>query len=190
MPSVYRVREETGTSLLETLLVVAIMGILTSMAMFQGPRWRRSLQADGAMHLVMSQLNTARERAIAERRFFEVDFIGANWIRLTRREVPSGTTVLSAVPFEGNARLTSPSGLPDTPDAFGNYGSVYFGSAQTVMFGPDGSLVSNTGALVNGSVFLAISGDPETYRAITVLGSLGRVRGYRWNGHGWSRGRG
>jgi Tfp pilus assembly protein FimT len=190
MEAVYQVGRSRGTSLLETMLVLAVTGIVASMAMFQGSKWRRGLQADGAMHLVMTQLSTARERAIAERRYVEVAFYGNNWVRVSRRELPSGTTVLSAVPLEGNARFTRLTSVPDTPDSFGNSAAVYFGGADTIMFGPDGSLVSSAGALVNGTVSLAIGTDPNSYRAVTVLGSLGRIRGYRWNGYGWNRGRG
>jgi hypothetical protein len=55
------------------------------------------------------------------------------------------------------------------------------------MFGPDGSFVDPTGVPVNGTVFLGVPGQVETARAVTVFGSTGRVRGYRWIGSAWVR---
>ena len=40
---------------------------------------------------------------------------------------------------------------------------------------------------VNGTVFIGVPGDMKTARAITILGSTGRVRTYSWTGvaYGW-----
>jgi hypothetical protein len=80
-------------------------------------------------------------------------------------------------------------GLPDTPDAFGNTGPIAFGTATVIKFAPDGTLVDQSGQGLNGSVFMAIpniQGTNLSARAITVLGSTGRVRGYRWDGSKWN----
>lgn len=168
------------------MVVVAIMGMLGAMAMVEAVTARRSMQADGAMRLVMAQLSTARERAITERRYMEVTFVGVNWVRTMRREVPAGTTVLTNVALEGNAQFTDPAGIADTPDAFGNGAAVSFASAP-FMFSTDGSLIDNNGTPVNGTIFLAIANQPGSFRAVTVLGSVGRVRAYRWTGAQWNR---
>jgi len=176
-----------GFSLLEMMVVVAIMGILGSMAMIEAITARRAMQADSGMRLVMAQLNTARERAITERRFMQVNFLGTNSVQITRMEVPAGTTVLTTVWMEGNVEFSDLTAEIDTPDAFGNEAPVSFGGAPAIMFGTDGSLIDNTGTPVNGTVFLSIANQPESYRAVTVLGSVGRIRAYRWSGLQWNR---
>jgi hypothetical protein len=77
--------------------------------------------------------------------------------------------------------------VPDTPDAFGNANAVAFGVANTVMFGTDGTLIDGNGNPLNGTVFLIIISQPESARAVTVLGATGRIRGYRWWGGVWTR---
>ena len=61
-----------------------------------------------------------------------------------------------------------------------------FGIATEVKFAPDGTLVNQSGATLNGT---RVPGDherqPLSARAVTVLGSTGRVRGYRWDGRAW-----
>lgn len=182
-----RVRSQQGFSLLEMMVVVAIMGILGSMAMIEAITARRAMQADSGMRLVMAQLNTARERAITERRYMQVNFLGVNSVQVTRMEVPAGATVLTTVWMEGNVEFTDLTAVSDTPDAFGNEAPVSFGGVPAIMFGTDGSLIDNTGTPVNGTIFLAIANQPESYRAVTILGSVGRIRAYRWSGMQWNR---
>jgi hypothetical protein len=41
------------------------------------------------------------------------------------------------------------------------------------------------GGLTNGTVYLAMPSSLLSARAVTVLGSTGRVRGYKWDGRRW-----
>ena len=183
-----RTRSHAGISLLETTLTVAIMAIVGSMATARLSSARRAMQSDGAMRVVMTELNTAREMAMTQRRNMELQFVGGNWVRVIRHEAPGvATTVLRSVALEGNATFSLAAGVPDTPDAFGNGNGVAFGVAQTVMFGTDGMLIDNNGNPLNGSVFLTIANTALSARAVTVLGATGRVRGYKWYGTGWTR---
>jgi prepilin-type N-terminal cleavage/methylation domain-containing protein len=190
-----RLRDERGISLVEILVAVAIIGVLTSMAVIQIGAVRPGLEADGAMRVVMAQLNSARETAISQRRRVEVSFFNAavgaqnlgGWVRSTRHNLPNGTTLLGEVPFEGGALYALWPNVQDTPDGFGNTKAINFGAAVTVMFNTEGMLVDTAGIPVNGSLFLLIPNQPGSYRAVTVLGSTGRVRGFRWNGGQWTR---
>jgi prepilin-type N-terminal cleavage/methylation domain-containing protein len=188
-----RLRDERGISLIEIMVALAIIGIMTSMAMIQIGAVRPGLQADGAMRVVMSQLNSARETAISQRRRVEVKFLQGYWVQVIRHNLPAGTTMLAEVPFEGGVRFGLAPNVQDTPDGFGNVAPVSFGAAATVMFNTEGMLVDSGGIPVNGTVFLLIPTDngasfqQGSFRAVTVLGATGRVRGFRWNGGQWTR---
>lgn len=178
-------RGAAGYALIEMMVVVSVIGILGAMAVFQIGAARPSLVADGGMRVIMAQLNTARETALTQRRQIEIAFPN-DTIRLTRRDVPNGTTVLTTVGMEGGVRFSMVDGI-DTPDAFGKTGPLSFGAAATVMFGSDGMLIDGGGSPINGTVFLAVPHVPHSFRAVTIHGSTGRVRAYRWNGASWSR---
>jgi prepilin-type N-terminal cleavage/methylation domain-containing protein len=186
-----RLNNERGVSLTEMMLTLAVAAIVTGMAAALMADSRRASQGDGAMRLVMAELNAARETAMTQRRSVEVQFLGGMWIKSIRHEVNNSTTVIHTVALEGNMQFSLVPNIPDTPDGFGNASPVAFGAALSIQFNGDGALVDSGGTPVNGTVFLSFQQKALTYRAVTVLGSTGRVRGYKWisnqNGHGWSR---
>lgn len=181
-----RTGSQRGVTLIEMLLVLAVMGVVGAMGTAQIANVRRSMQGDGAMRLVMSQLNQAREMAITQRRTMELKFVGGaggNWLQVVRHEVPgTGTTTLSSVAFEGNVtyRLIS-TVTTDTPDAFGmTGGALSFGTATTYTFSSDGTLIDQSGNPLNGTIFLAVVNVVKSQRAVTIMGGTGRVRGFKW----------
>jgi prepilin-type N-terminal cleavage/methylation domain-containing protein len=186
-----------GYTLLELMFVVGITGVLSAIAMVQIGSTSAAMKGDGAMRLVLSQMNQAREMSITQRRYIRVTFdTTANQVSVTREEVGGTTTTLSTIPFEGGAVFMLTSGLPDTPDAFGKASATSFtsgegtfasatGSTSVAKFAPDGTLVDWNGQSTNGTVFTALATSKLSARAVTVLGSTGRIRAYRWNGQAW-----
>ncbi len=157
----------------------------------------QALKGDAAMRVVLSQMNQARELAITQRHYIRVTFdTASHQISIVREDTTTTTTILSTVPFEGGAQFTLVTGVPDTPDAFGNSAATSFtsssgsfasaaGSTSVAKFAPDGTLIDWNGATANGTVFTAVPHIGPSARAVTVLGSTGRVRGYRWDGTAW-----
>ena len=159
----HRRASQAGYSLIELMLVVGLMSVLGGVAVVQIGTLAPGLKGDGGMRIVLSQMNQAREMAITQRRNMRVSFstdgtTGVSSVKITREEVPGpALTVLQSVPMEGGVQFSLVSGLPDTPDAFGNSSAVAFGSATEVKFAPDGTLVNQDGVSLNGTVFVAIS---------------------------------
>ena len=182
-----RFRQSDGFTALELLMTVGIMGVLMAIAIFQIGQTIPGYKGDGAMRVVIAQINTAREMAITQRRIMRVMFTSPNQLSIIREEVtsPATTTTLSSVLLEGGAGFNLVAGVPDTPDAFGNSSATYFGTATQIRFSTDGTLIDQSGFTLNGSVFVSIPRLPRSLRAVTVLGSTGRVRGYRWDGANW-----
>jgi hypothetical protein len=79
-------------------------------------------------------------------------------------------------------------GMPDTPDAYGNANPIEFESVANgpvggMVFQSDGEFLDGATFLpINGTVFLGITGQQSTARAVTVLGTTGRVRGWKSTG--------
>jgi len=180
-------RSARGSSATEVVLVVGVLGVLGGMAVVQFGIARASARGDGAMRVVMAQLNIARERSITERRNVRVAFGDAPDIQLVREEVPEGETVLATIPLEGGVKYELVATLPDTPETFGNESAIDFGDAESTTFTTDGTLVNETGQPVNGTVFLSVPGERLSARAVTILGATGQVRAYRWDGARWVR---
>jgi type II secretory pathway pseudopilin PulG len=174
-----------GYSVIETMFVLGVMGVLASIAAVQLNASRPVFIGDGAARVVLGQFNQARETAIAQRRYIRVSLTAPNVVQLVREDTTTTTSTISSALLEGGVSFTLLSGLPDTPDSFGSSSAISFGTITNMKFAPDGTLVNQDGQTINGSVFMAWSNQPRSARAVTVLGSTGRVRGYRWDGRNW-----
>lgn len=173
-----------GFTLIEMMMVMGISITLLAITTSTVRHVVTTARGDGAVYGVMAGLRQARDMAVARRRSVQVDFIGSNGIRLTRLELPNGSTLLSEFYLEGNVQFHRFEGVPDTPDGFGAAEVVDFGG-KTPIFIADGMVVDTTGAPLSGTVFLGIPGQPLSARAVTVFGGTGHVRGYTWDGTAW-----
>lgn len=182
-----RFGREDGVTLIEVMATVMFIGIITAIAAVQVGPVRHAYAGDGALRTVMAELNTAREMALAQRRLMEIRFAGGNRLQVIRHEVPDGVTVVRDVFFESGIRYALIPWLPDTPDAYGKASATSFGPAASIEFDTDGALVDAAGVPINGTVFVALPDLALSARAITIQGTTGRVRGYRWDGRQWQR---
>ncbi len=195
---------QDGYSLIEIMVVVGIMAVVGGMAVAQLQTTRNNLRGDAAMRVVLSNLNAAREMAITQRRYMRVTFdTTAQTLSIVREDTPATTTTLSVSLFEGGAQFKQVAGVGDTPDGFASTctssqptcfynatnGTFVSATASTSVakFSPDGTLVDWNGVLTNGTVFTTIPSANPAARAVTVLGSTGRVRAYKWDGHQWNK---
>jgi prepilin-type N-terminal cleavage/methylation domain-containing protein len=187
--------DETGFTLLEVMVVVALMGTLAAMAIMVSPAFLKNTKADAGISQAMDTLRLARETAISQRRNVRVDFIGLTAIRSVREDigaggVVTGTTTIRTTELENNMQFRTLAGVPNTPDAFSlvgatTSGAVAFGASPTRMFTSEGSFVNQQGDFLNGTLFLSVRSDPNSVRAITIFGPTALIRAWRWNGREW-----
>lgn len=175
---------DSGVGLPEVLIVTTLTVLLASMTVLSITAALPRFRGDSALATAASQLNLARELAVAMRRNIEVRFVAPNTIQLYRW-LGNTPTMISATSLENNVQFTLYTGVPDTPDAYGRATAVDFGTATRLQFLADGTFVDQTSVPLNGTVFLGIPGKVETARAFTVLGPTGRVTSYRWTGGVW-----
>ena len=176
---------EGGFSLIETLLVVAILVIVGGIAIPLSTTAIRQSKIDSAGTVVLAALQDARAKAIAERRDFELDFVAPNLIRVSRIDDGEATVVAETV-LEGGQQFLLPDDV--TPLAeFGADSEIHFTGDLPVMFTTDGSLIDSNGDPVNGTIHVAaVGGNDESAGAVTILGATGLMQTWKWTGSGWT----
>lgn len=184
------IRDERGFSLLELMIVVAILGVLATITIMVSPAFTQHAKAESGIAQAVDALRVARETAITQRRNVRIEFIGLTAIRTIRQDigangVVTGTTTLATVELENNMQFRIEPGLPDTPDGFGNSGAISFGPSPQRMFTSEGTLVNQTGDVINGTVYLGRGGDVASARAISIFGATALLRVWRWDGRRW-----
>jgi prepilin-type N-terminal cleavage/methylation domain-containing protein len=204
---------ERGFSLIELLIVIGVMTVLSAMAIISVAPARMNARADAAMDAVVTQLRLARQLAIAKRRNVVVSFVSPNQIQINilyRTGEVAGNPIQPTYLNDATNAVTDTSqfmswgalgALPITGFANGassgiNVTQLSGGTSPCVLFTTTGALVGTTcggaglGDLAsnnpsNLAVFIGRTGLPSTARAITVMGSTGRVRTYSWDGKQW-----
>jgi type II secretory pathway pseudopilin PulG len=180
---------EQGFTLIEGVVVISVIMILSAIAILGFGSALRNAKSDQAMDALVSQLRAARELAISHRCEVQVQFVGSNQITTTEIWLAGTPPPPATVSLEGGATYQIFATVPDTPMAFGNSSAVYFegisGGPPLMKFTTTGAFVDAGNTFVNGTVFVGITGQPRTARAITILGATGRVRQYHWDGTAW-----
>ena len=184
--------DERGMTLLEVMMVVAILGTVAAMAAMVSPSFIQHQKAEAGIAQAMDALRSAREVAISQRRNVLVNFVGNNVIQTVRVEVVGGgQTVLRTIQFENRMQFRIEAGVNplDTPDNFGDKvnpnNPIAFGAGAQRMFTSEGTFVNGAGDPINGTLFIAIPGQRTSQRAITVFGATALLRAWRWNGRDW-----
>jgi prepilin-type N-terminal cleavage/methylation domain-containing protein len=197
-------RRQAGFTLVELVTVVAIVMVLAGFAVISTFTTTQNSKANAASQAVVSQLRAARQMSISLRRNVLVTFTLPNKIQLAVETLAGETPATAIAPVylndnaAGGAQFFQFSSMPDTPMGFGNSSAITFqatsggSSGLSVMYSSSGSMVGTTATSgfssvgnsnpVNASIFIGFPGQPSTARAITVLGSTGRVRSYYWVG--------
>lgn len=181
------VRRADGFTLLELLLAVSLGTLLAGFSVVGMQETLLEIRANAAARQIRTQLLTAREQALTERRAVEVQFIEPNEIRLVRIGLDGTQQQLNHVTLEGGGRFMLVPEVPDTPEAWGNATAIEFDNADRTLFLSDGTFADAAGAPLSGTVFLGIPGRVTSARAVTIFGATGRVTAFRWTGSVWER---
>lgn len=181
---------ESGFTLLEVIVVATLLAIVGAMVVPLSDSVIRSTKSDSSVSAAVIAIGAARDRAVAERRNIELNFVLPNRIRLVRQDINAvgsviGTTTVDEFLLENGMQIYKFSGAIDTPDAFGATSATTFTGTPPVMFTSDGSLVDSNGDVVNGTVFVGIPGQYASARAITIFGVTGFTRTWKWRGTQW-----
>ena len=169
------------------LIVAGIFMVGSAIAIPVTMSMVNNARGDSALVMTAQYLETARNRAVSERRNMVITFPTDNSVRIDRVEISGALTLISTMTLEGNQKFAR-EGLDDTPDDLCNVATdaINFGPAVLpVMFTSDGSLIDSAGDVMNGTIFIVKPGSIETARAVTIFGVTGLMRSWKWRGSQW-----
>jgi Tfp pilus assembly protein FimT len=189
-------KSEAGFSVTEMVIVAGITAVLSGMAVLPVGMAQKSLRGDSGMRALMAQIVQGRENAITQRRNMRMIFDLGNHVEIKRENTIGVIPLISISSTLFGSRVQYVMLITtDTPDMFGNSDSSGVnlptavspgpGQPPEVKFTPDGRLVNQNGATLNVTILVGLPNEPLSQRSVTVLGSTGRIRGYRWDGHAW-----
>jgi prepilin-type N-terminal cleavage/methylation domain-containing protein len=187
---------QRGFSMLELMIVISVSLILAAVADISLQPAIKQEHVNNAYNLTLMAMRRARDQAAADMRVYEVTFTGPNagvnggTITVTQ-DIPTAPVLFQAtLPVDVSFNNTGLAGIAPAPDGFGSeantfdFDQITGGGGNTIYFYPDGSAQDagpNGGNPNNGVLYLGISGQLLTYRAISLWGYTGRVRGWQLN---------
>ncbi len=191
-----RPRDARGFTLLEVLVAMTIVIVLLAVSALFMPGVIASAKADSGSSQLMSALRTAREQAVTERRNITISFVAPNLLEVRRDNlglngagdiIVTGQTLISTTILEQGMEFQRfAAEVPDTPDGFAPVGNeIEFTGLPPWQFTSEGTLVSQSGDVTNGTIYLARGNDPLTVRAVTLFGATALLREWKWNGATW-----
>lgn len=200
---------QKGFSLIELLVVMAIVLVLTTVSLFYLTAQRKLYNTDEQALKIIDLIQDARQRSLTQREILRVELdLTSNMGRLVNENDPTKTTddvILRQISFYpvSNVRLDArptnvttapPETLPAPLAVYG--GSLHPLSAghnvATFRFMKNGTVVdAGTNALGNGAVVTGATlyiwkpkasnnNESEMTKAITILGATGSVRMWDW----------
>jgi prepilin-type N-terminal cleavage/methylation domain-containing protein len=187
-------RRMRGFSLIEMMIVVTVLLIACAVGFMALQPAIKQARVTNAYNFALGALRQAREDAVGDRRVYMVTFSNAvvpNTITITQSDtgVVTATYKLPTDIVFGTQSPgfpTSQTTAPTTPDAFGIGGTaidfdqgVAGGVKTAIYFYPDGSAQDANNNINNGVVYVGRTADITSWRAITVWGATGRLRGWR-----------
>ena len=176
---------------MEILLVAGLLMLVGGFSMMIIGPALEARNVEMAVRTVSTQIQRARQHAVDARRITKVTFSTPGTITVEASQ--GGTwTAVSTAELPGDMELGIDGSVPGAPAPGGStYPTTQvanFGISQEseVFFMPDGSAVNTAGITSNGVVYVAQPSKVETTRAVTLFGSTGRVKRYKYTtGTGW-----
>jgi hypothetical protein len=190
---------QAGLSILETTVVVCLVTVVLAIAVVNiWPAMSQS-SANSGIEMVLGELRRARERAVDERRIYRVTFTAPQTIEVDVGVVGNvATTITGSAPgfipaqpslqLPMNFQFVVVPGIPTTPlttpDGLGtganaiDFDMVNGGGGTQIYFQPDGRALDAANRVNDGVVYIAQPNNLFSSRAVSLLGSTGRAKGW------------
>jgi Tfp pilus assembly protein FimT len=196
-------RSLAGYSIVETVIVVALICVLSAIALPQIVAERRLTRSVGVTREILSQMRHARQLAMSQRQAITFQYnnttkqisiidhnnnLGAALFLDPSYPNNVGSVVISTTPlassglFQTEIAYGIPAGLPNGPLADGISMTPLTNNQLDVTFQPDGSVIDITGNPVGRALYIYNNQASQgTSSAISVMGASGRVKIWRYD---------
>ncbi|PYX82081.1 MAG: hypothetical protein DMG70_16355 [Acidobacteria bacterium] len=184
-----------GFSLVELMAVMGIMMIVSAFFLLNGTTIQASSRVESAYKTVLEEVRQARQAAVDERRVYRITFQAPRTIITELLPRGNGACAynpavpkrIETLPFDIQFRAEPgiPTSPGQTPDSLGTGGNAidfdigFGGGATQIYFQPDGSAQDNLCRVNNGLVYMARTGQLTSSRAVSLLGTTGRIKGWQ-----------
>lgn len=185
-----------GVTMIELLIVVAIIAIVSSFAVIQFSRTQESYNADNAAYKILNYCREASSRAVSDHHSYRVVInTNTNYISLINENTNDlgtgngeGATVagddvlVKSEPVGTRVTFTQPTGTSLPPSPYNYAAATFTGGVWTAHFMSDGSVVdpfSTTGNPLSCTIFVSpsdLQGQLPLVRAVTVFSSSSSVK--------------
>lgn len=192
-------QEADGYSIIELLIVAAVVIVLTAIAVFTLAPQRRAYRTDDAMAQVANFLRDAYQRALSQRQTMRVQIDRAKMliIIIDENKLPLGDEIeVRRAKLNDEISVNQPTvgaGLLNPPPAPYNYSvAAYSNDLWEARFRSDGSVVDTAGNSMSATVFFSLvnmkTSDANLIRAVTLFGPSGSIRVWRYTGQSFDAG--
>jgi len=192
----------SGFSTIDLIIVVALVGVLSALAVPQMISQRRLIRSAAFTREIVTQIRLARQQAISQREAITLQYNQTQRALVLIEDNASGTAVLTDPGYPNTAGSTvirttplAVGGLPKSEISYGiptglPTGALGDGVTRTplssskvnITFQPDGSVLDANGNPIKRDLFIYNpKAARETAAAISVLGAAGRVKLWRYD---------
>lgn len=192
-----------GYSIVETLIVMALIGVLSALAVPQLISERRLTRSVGVTREILSQMRHARQLAMSQRQSVTFQYnnatkqiaiidqnsnLGLNLFADPSYPNTANSVTISTIPLAtgglDSAEITYgiPPGLPTAALGDGILMTGLTNNLLNVTFQPDGSVIDAAGNPVGVAMFIYNNrASRGTASAISVMGASGRIKIWRYD---------
>ncbi|HEV7520714.1 MAG TPA: hypothetical protein VGP65_14255 [Candidatus Angelobacter sp.] len=182
-------KSQAGFGLAEMVVTLGVLMAAGGVAVMNITGAVRGAHVETAYQNTLNQLRFARQIAIDKRTVCRVDFTAPGTVTVTQAFADGTPVQTEAITLPSDVQYAVVTGMPTppspTPDNIGNgkvaidFDRVKSGGGATIFFQPDGSALDADGLPNDGVIYVARPNELSGARAITLLGTTGRIRGWR-----------
>jgi type II secretory pathway pseudopilin PulG len=182
-------KSQAGFSLTEIVVTLGVLMVGGAVAVMNISGAVRGSHVETAYQNTLNQLRFARQIAIDKRTVCRVDFTAPGTVSVTQAFADGTPVQTETITLPPDVQYVVVTGMPSpptpTPDNIGNgkiaidFDRAAGGSGTTIYFQPDGSALDAAGRSNDGVIYVARPNELSGVRAITLLGTTGRIRGWR-----------